>query len=59
MTELLEEMRRGNLNLRNRIDAEAAAMAVPADQQAVLEAIKVSHAEAKLLESAEARTDST
>ncbi len=32
-------MRRDNLNLRNRVDAEAAAMAAPADPQAVLDAI--------------------
>ncbi len=48
--ELLEEMRRDNPNLRDRVDREAAAMAVPADPQAVLDAIKVSHAEAELLE---------
>ena len=48
--ELLEEMRRDHPGLRNRHDAEAAAMAVPADPQAVLDAIKVSHAEAELLE---------
>lgn len=48
--ELLEEMRRDNPNLRNRHDAAAAAMAVPADPQAVLDAIKVSHAEAELLD---------
>ena len=51
--ELLEEMRRDNPNLRNRIDTEAAAMAVPADPQAVLDAIKVSHAEAELTEEAD------
>jgi len=39
---LLEEMRRDNPNLRNRVDTEAAAMAVPADPQAVLDAIKES-----------------
>ncbi len=39
---LLEEMRRDNPNLRNRVDAQAAAMAVPADPQAVLDAIKES-----------------
>ncbi len=39
---LLEEMRRDNPNLRNRIDVEAAAMAVAADPQAVLDAIKES-----------------
>lgn len=37
---LLEEMRRDNPNLKNRVDEEAAAMAVPADPQAVLDAIK-------------------
>ena len=46
---LLEEMRRDNPNLRNRVDHEASAMAIPADPQAVLEAIKSSHAEAELL----------
>ena len=48
--ELLEEMRRDSPALRNRVDEEAAAMAVPADPQSVLEAIKESHAEAELLE---------
>ena len=48
--ELLEEMRRDNPNLRNRVDHEAASMAIPADPQAVLEAIKTSHAEAELHE---------
>ena len=42
-------MRRDNPNLRNRVDQEAAAMAIPADPQAVLEAIKSSDAGAKLL----------
>lgn len=37
---LLEEMRRDNPNLRNRVDHEAAAMAVAADPQAVLDALK-------------------
>ena len=37
---LLEEMRRDNPLLRNRIDEEATAMAVAADPQAVLDAIK-------------------
>ena len=46
---LLEEMRRDNPNLRNRVDTEAAAMAVPADPQAVLDAIKDS-ADAPLAE---------
>jgi len=48
--ELLEEMRRDNPNLRNRVDEEAAAMAIPADPQSVLNAIKETHAEAELLE---------
>ncbi len=39
---LLEEMRRDSPTLRNRIDEEAAAMAVAADPQAVLDAIKES-----------------
>ncbi len=37
---LLEELRLDNLNIRNRIDLEAAAMSAPADPEAVLEAIK-------------------
>ncbi len=48
--ELLEEMRRDSPSLRNRVDEEAAAMALPADPQSVLEAIKESHAEAELLD---------
>lgn len=48
--ELLEEMRRDNPNLRNRVDMEAEAMAVPADPQSVLNAIKETHAEAELLQ---------
>jgi uncharacterized membrane protein len=40
---LLEEMRRDHPALRNRVDEEAAAMAVAADPQAVLDAIKESH----------------
>jgi uncharacterized membrane protein len=40
---LLEEMRRDNPLLKNRVDEEAAAMAVAADPQAVLDAIKESH----------------
>ncbi len=55
--ELLEEMRRDNPSLRNRVDTEAAAMAVPADPQAVLDAIKVSHAEAELLDEADRLPD--
>jgi uncharacterized membrane protein len=37
---LLEELRRDSPTLRNRVDEEAAAMAVAADPQAVLNAIK-------------------
>ncbi len=37
---LLEEMRRDSPTLKNRVDEEAAAMAVAADPQAVLDAIK-------------------
>lgn len=37
---LLEELRRDNPALRNRVDHEAAAMSVAADPQAVLDAIK-------------------
>ena len=46
---LLEEMRRDNPNLRNRVDHEAAAMAVAADPQAVLDAIKESTETAELM----------
>ncbi len=48
--QLLEEMRRDNPLLRNRLDEEAEAMAIPADPQSVLEAIKETHAEAELLQ---------
>ncbi len=48
--ELLEEMRRDDPNLRNRVDHEAAAMSMPADPQAVLDAIKDSHEEVRLAE---------
>ena len=48
--ELLEEMRRDDPSLRNRVDHEAAAMSLPADPQAVLDAIKDSHDEAVLTE---------
>ncbi len=51
--ELLEEMRRDNPSLPNRIDEEAAAMATPADPQSVLDAIKLTHAEAELLPAAD------
>jgi uncharacterized membrane protein len=45
--QLLEESRRDNPLLRNRVDQEAEAMAQPADPQSVLEAIKETHAEAE------------
>ena len=44
---LLEEMRRDSPALSDRVDAEAAAMSVAADPQAVLDAIKESEAEAE------------
>ncbi len=47
--ELLEEMRRDSPHLRNRVDEEAAAMAIPADPGSVLEAIKETHAEAEAI----------
>ncbi len=50
--QLLEEARRDNPNLRDRVDEEAAAMAIPADPQSVLDAIKETHAEAELLDPA-------
>ncbi len=50
---LLEEMRRDSPMLPNRIDEEADAMAAPADPQAVLDAIKLSHDEAELLAEAD------
>ena len=48
--QLIEEARRDDPNLRNRVDEEAAAMAIPADPQSVLNAIKETHAEAELLD---------
>jgi hypothetical protein len=45
--ELLEESRRDNPLIRNRVDQEAEAMAQPADPQSVLDAIKETHAAAK------------
>lgn len=42
--ELIEELRRDNPLLANRTDAEADAMAIPADPHSVLDAIKQSHA---------------
>ena len=45
--QLLEESRRDNPLIRNRVDQEAEAMAQPADPQSVLHAIKETHAEAE------------
>jgi uncharacterized membrane protein len=42
--QLLEEVRRDNPHIRDRIDQEAEAMAQPADPQSVLEVIKETHA---------------
>ena len=46
---LLEEMRRDNPLLPNRVDEQATEMAEPADPQSVLDAIKQSHAEAEIV----------
>ncbi|WP_267382822.1 MULTISPECIES: DUF1003 domain-containing protein [unclassified Sphingomonas] len=43
--QLLEELRRDNPMIPDRMDAEAEALSVPANPQAVLEAIKDSHEE--------------
>ncbi len=43
--ELLEEMRRDDPSLRNRVDPEALALSIPADPQHVLDAIKEAHEE--------------
>jgi uncharacterized membrane protein len=45
--QLLEESRRDNPLIRNRVDQEADAMAQPADPKSVLDAIKEAHAEAE------------
>ena len=45
--QLLEESRRDNPLIRNRVDQEAEAMAQPADPQSVLDAIKEIHDEAE------------
>jgi uncharacterized membrane protein len=45
--QLLEESRRDNPLIRDRVDHEAEAMAQPADPQSVLDAIKEIHAEAE------------
>jgi uncharacterized membrane protein len=41
---LIEELRRDSANIGDRVDAEAEAMGVPNDPEAILEAIKDSHA---------------
>jgi uncharacterized membrane protein len=43
--QLLEESRRDNPLIRNRVDQEAEAMAQPADPKSVLDAIKETHSE--------------
>ena len=43
--QLLEELRRDSPHIADRVDAEAEALSVPADPQAVLEAIKGTHEE--------------
>ncbi len=53
---LLEEMRRDNPDLKNRVDEQANAMAVAADPQAVLDAIKESQ-EPSITEELLARPD--
>ena len=45
--QLLEESRRDNPLIHDRVDQEAEAMAQPTDPQSVLEAIKETHAEAE------------
>jgi hypothetical protein len=45
--QLLEESRRDNPLIRNRVDQEAEAMAQPADPRSVLDAIKEIHDEAE------------
>ena len=45
--QLLEESRRDNPLIRNRVDQVAEAMAQPADPQSVLDAIRETHAEAE------------
>lgn len=45
VVQLLEESRRDNPLIRNRVDQEAEAMAQPADPQSLLDAIKETHAD--------------
>ena len=44
MIQLLEEVRRDNPLIHDRVDPEAEVMAQPADPQSVLDAIKETHA---------------
>lgn len=46
--ELLEELRRDDPSIRNRVDHDAIAMSTPADPETVLEAIKETHEEMML-----------
>jgi uncharacterized membrane protein len=46
--QLIEESRRDNPMINDRVDSEAAAFSVPADPQAVLDAIKDSHQEMRV-----------
>ena len=52
--QLLEEMRRDDPMIRNRVDLEAEALSVPADPQAVLDAIMDTHEQ--MLNSLDGRT---
>lgn len=45
--QLLEELRRDSFDIRDRVDEEADAMAIPADPSIVLEAIRETHEEAE------------
>jgi uncharacterized membrane protein len=45
LIELVEEQRRDNPNLKNRVDIQAEEMGTPTDPEAVLEAIKDAHEE--------------
>ncbi len=45
LIELVEDQRRDNPQLANRVDHEAASMAKPADPQAIFEAIQETHSE--------------
>lgn len=51
--QLLEEMRHDDPSLRNRVDHKAPTLSAPADPQAVLDAIKETHAEMMLAEPAQ------